>query len=108
MKNWVLDLEGERYKEMLSDCFSFELPLGWKPLFLGLAEVLLQENVKVLQVKEKFGQLTVYLNEYPNDLMQLTRDIEALSETICLWCGCPAEVTTKGYITNVCMGCSEK
>jgi len=66
---------------------------GWVPLVQQLHEELLAVNpdYQVAQVKEKFGELRVYLSMDNRQLplMQAVGVATAKSVTICEWCGEP-------------------
>lgn len=68
----------------------------------------------VLQFKEKFGGLRVYLypsddisDEKRNQINELVDKIEAESYTVCEECGSPGEVRRSGWISTLCDPCEE-
>jgi hypothetical protein len=92
-----------------------ELPIGWTKRFGvsmlgGLNEVIKNhgiQNYKVLQVKEKFGQLRWYDSGVPDrakiDYYKWLGKYEALSEKTCQTCGkAGKERTIGGWISILC------
>ncbi|MFK5937408.1 MAG: hypothetical protein QM497_03330 [Sulfurimonas sp.] len=80
-------------------CFGFDCEEGWYPLLLKLSEdiqKILDENndveIRVTQVKEKYGELAYYLMEQGNNeaiakIDKLVDDVENQSTKICELCG---------------------
>lgn len=69
------------------------------------------EKLEIIQMKEKFGELNIYLNFYPdsifNELMELAKE----SRGICERCGSKNGVETKklhGWIYTLCPECQQK
>lgn len=68
---------------------------GWKPLIQEYLDWVDnfnedksgEDRVETLQIKEKFGRLTIYPSYYPNGLMELLNDLERKSAKICEKCG---------------------
>ena len=96
--------------------FGFECGDGWFNTIYDLSKkiVSLEEgnNVKVTQVKEKFGGLRFYINSLPSEIFDSVHDIickyEEKSYTVCEQCG--AEGKTRGgcWITTLCDECWER
>jgi hypothetical protein len=87
-----------------------DLPEGWLELFLQMCEdikvplekaVLLNE-FRFLQVKEKYGRLTVYDNGATEEVHDIIAKYEFLSEQTCTTCGKPAVAMTRGWICPFC------
>lgn len=102
---------------------------GWLPLLIPIYDFLVNYNnthktqIKLTQVKEKFGILTIYYNtndikDY--DLDEVNEGIDLLQELIltaskesnkiCEFCGSKINVekTTEGWIKTLCPTCREK
>lgn len=65
-------------------------------------------EVVVEQVKEKFGSLRFYISggdEYIHGMIAMA---ESISAKTCEYCGAKAELTTKGWIKNICFKCNNK
>ena len=55
------------------------------------------ENIKIVQVKEKFGGLRIYTDYHIEEFENLLQDIERRSFTICDVCGKPGTPRAKGF-----------
>ena len=83
--------------------FGFEIGKGWMPLLIELLDkiqLLVNNNpeyadVEILQVKEKYGSLRVYLNYYYKEIEDIISEYEEKSCYICEECG------EKGEIRNI-------
>lgn len=65
-------------------------------------------QVTVEQVKEKFGSLRFYISGGDDYIQGMIVMAEALSSKTCEDCGAKAEVTTKGWIKNLCHNCNDR
>jgi hypothetical protein len=65
-------------------------------------------QVVVEQVKEKFGSLRFYVRGGDEYVYGMIRMAEAISAKTCEYCGAKAEITTKGWIKNICLKCNDK
>ncbi|QUT06071.1 hypothetical protein KFK14_00785 [Sphingobium phenoxybenzoativorans] len=87
------------------------LPTGWQALYRQLihdvAEV--DGTATVVQAKEKFGEMRVYLKAYSEPAFALTDAATARSRTLCQTCAEPAVLsrTTDGFYATVCSQHSE-
>ena len=74
---------------LLPICFGLEVGDGWYDLLDGLfaAMVQLGEDVRLTQVKEKFGRLRVYIDGGSDAVHDLIDEHEVLSGEICEVCG---------------------
>ncbi len=112
-------------------CWGFECPDTWFDILFDLSKklehfnIILKEyncSIQAFQVKEKFGYLNFYYDIIINEKItdnniidninmiresadKLVDDAEKQSWNICAFCGKPAEATTNGWITRVCMNC---
>jgi|ERR1041385_2021069 hypothetical protein len=80
---------------------------GWAPLIREVFEKKPAE-VKIQQVKEKFGVLRIYAsdNEFERTVI---REAETKSKTICEWCGKPGSIDNqKSWILTLCDEDKEK
>jgi hypothetical protein len=83
--------------------FGFEIGEGWMSLVIELLDKIqhLVDNnpeysgLQVIQVKEKFAQLRVYLNYYYKEIEDIISEYEEKSCYICEECG------EKGEIRNI-------
>lgn len=102
----------------MEDCpielLGLEIGKGWFPLVKPIIDRVqdLNENgsdVKILQIKEKWGVLRIYLLSAPEELLKQAHDAEEKSTRICEECGGPATQTeVNGWIYTRCSDCLEK
>lgn len=98
-----------------------EMPEGWRKAFgekmcQELKDILVKANYlskyKVLQVKEKFGQLRWYGGIIPESISEEYTEwiekYEDLSEKTCIECGKPATKISLGWISPYCDECASK
>ncbi len=78
--------------------FDFSPPPGWVELVWSLSEQLVSHDVQVVQVKEKFGGLRVYLDIEKMSAAPLLRTAEAVSGTMCQECGKAAQLAMRGHL----------
>jgi len=97
--------------------FGFEIRDGWLPLLKELFDKIqkLVDNdpqcnaLEVVQVKEKFGELRVYLNYSYEKIDNLIDEYTRKSKTICEWCGEKGKLRNdNGWYTTLCNKCHEK
>ena len=83
------------FPEMYSDCFDYDFSIGegWYKIVYKLTEEInrIDKNVKVLQVKEKFGELRFYIS-IPNEktvdeIYTLIKKAVDESSKTCEFCG---------------------
>ena len=92
-----------------------EIPRGWqiafgKQMVEELNTMLIKynfaEEYKILQIKEKFGQLRWYDGGIPIEMLEEYDDwldkYTALSEATCIVCGEPATHMTRGWVLPMC------
>lgn len=79
---------------------------GWDPL-IQLARNYIQDDSKILQIKEKFGGLRIYTGEVSIETLEFIDLLEKLSFNICQECGAPAETRwdDSGWIRTLCDDC---
>jgi hypothetical protein len=98
----------------IDERLSFEVEDGWLPLledlFEKMATVVKRDNLaefQIVQVKEKFGGLRVYIHNGNKDINDLISAAEAKAWVTCEYCGEPGECHSFGgwYITecDVCL-----
>ena len=63
----------------------------------------------IIQIKEKFGRLVVYINNEDEYISGMINNTENLSAHVCEFCGTMEEVgQTEGWIYTTCRSCYEK
>lgn len=76
---------------------------GWYNLVQPIADKAKELNVEIAQVKEKFGTLRIYTDTVNEELEELIREAEKLSEVTCESCGRPGKLrTTHGWLKTTC------
>lgn len=82
-----------------------ELPEGWWSLFQQLLAESdqLDPSFSVVQAKQKFGELRVYLQSYPPRALDLIDAATVASKSTCEVCGGEAVLrVTRGYYQTLC------
>jgi hypothetical protein len=81
---------------------------GWLPLINTLVNELLEADpdIKIMQVKQKFGSLRVYATPNSQESRALIREAEFAAERTCENCGNPGRTGDKGTWSYVyCEDC---
>lgn len=84
------------------------LPRGWGPLSMELVEDLIRLgwDRRVLQIKEKFGTLRVYISQREEALVDRAIATRERSATICQGCGGPGTLLeVRGRWDTLCDAC---
>lgn len=97
------------------ELFGVECGKGWhkliEPLILYINEYnknkSKEEQIQILQIKEKFGELRFYTNFGTEELHKMIEEAEEKSYNVCETCGAEKYVgsTTQGWITTICIDC---
>lgn len=95
-----------------------DMPDGWRKAFSEmmmeeLREALVEENFldgfRILEIKEKWGELRFYTNCYNDKIERIIQKYTTLSRNICIHCGKPdTYMTGSGWYSPVCEECHEK
>jgi len=98
--------------------FGFECDKGWHPMIIELLDKIQDMvnnnpeeylDLRIMQIKEKFGGLRVYTNFYDEDIELLLSEYEEKSNTICEICGRPGELRENHFwLKTLCDKCNEK
>lgn len=113
----IIDKEFELYIPYPFELFGVECGKGWNKLIQPLFEYIenynqnkaKDEQIKVLQVKEKFGSLRYYTNFTTPELRDMIDDAEDRSYHTCEICGSTENIGhTTGWITTLCHDCVKK
>jgi hypothetical protein len=91
---------------------------GWFGLIYNMCKEINQLYIKkgadilalrVLQIKEKYSTLNVYLSNYIDGVDEIVDKYESLSSTTCEHCGNPGVVCIKGgWYKTLCSSCAKK
>jgi hypothetical protein len=93
----------------------FSIGIGWfqllRDLFAKINEYVVSERnngnvieMRVAQIKEKFGELRVYVDGADDHIAHLIREAEKVAYATCELCGKPATHTKKGWLQRLCDG----
>lgn len=92
--------------------YGFQCEDGWYKLVQKLLEELevmgMDENFRVLQVKEKFGGLRFYTQGASQEAAQRIEEVCQDSYSVCERCGTRENVTTEGiWVLTLCKDCRQ-
>ena len=100
------------------ELFGVECCDGWNKLIKQIIEYVENYNkdkndsdkIVICQIKEKFGELCIYVDNSTKELDDMIRYEEDESLNTCELCGSTSNVghTTKGWITTMCKDCASK
>lgn len=85
-------------------CFGMECGDGWYEILDRAFEKMyaLPEIPVLMQVKEKFGTLRIYLAGYSDDAEKIVDEAETASEITCEECGAPGKINKNGWMSVRC------
>lgn len=68
------------------------------------------EQITILQIKEKFGMLTIYARPHFPELMDVINEAVDEAHGLCEVCGSQEHLgwTKRGWITRMCKKCAEE
>lgn len=106
----------EKYPSLFADkdkspretliCFGCECGDGWYNILDKLFEKLSKfPDLKLTQVKEKYGTLRIYVNDYNEEVSKYIEDANRKSGKTCEMCGKKGKRRNGGWITTLCNGC---
>ena len=81
--------------QMCKEIRSALLKYGWECLF----------NYRIMQIKEKWGELCWYDSHAPREVFDIIRKYEDISRHTCIDCGAPATKMSTGWICPYCDNC---
>jgi len=85
---------------------------GWRPLVQQTIDRLraVMPDIKIVQVKEKFGGLRIYTDIYTPAIQQIIIEAEAEATKVCEYCGSRCDVDTRGggWIKTLCADCHKQ
>jgi hypothetical protein len=95
--------------------FGYECDKGWYPLIDECIEKLEEQvkkeklNTEILQIKEKFGTLRIYLSSESDEISNIVERYELFSSHICELCGefwTAKERVNHGWWKTLCQKCA--
>jgi len=102
------------FPKMYDEAYDTWVDEGWHPILLNLSKQIQNHidwmnrtevvvpQVKVSQIKEKFGGLRFYYDGGDDKIDGMVRMAEMWAQCTCEMCGKPATKTTTGWIKTVC------
>lgn len=97
-----------KHPALFADCFDFSVPEGWRGIVAALCDELSVTGCSVVQVKEKFGGLRVYVNNGTEAALTAINAAELLARKTCQACGAGgATLRTGGWARTLCDGCAK-
>jgi hypothetical protein len=98
--------------------FGIECGEGWysliKPILNYIEDynkdkTIESDKIEILQIKEKFGGLRIYVNFHTPELFEMIEKAESESYNVCELCGSREDMgQTMGWITSMCKKCVMK
>jgi len=98
--------------------FGIECGKGWIPLIKPIIEYIDKynegidnpnEKIHILQIKEKWAQLVIYVSHGTKELYDMIDKAEDESQYICECCGTRENLgTTQGYYMTICHDCCKE
>lgn len=111
-------MEGDKEIREPYQLFGIECGDGWGCLYEPIIDYINNYNedkededkICVLQIKEKFGQLRIYVSHMTDELSKMIDDAEEKSAYICEECGSDKNVgmVIGSWYYTVCFGCLRK
>jgi len=93
-------------------CWGIAVGDGWYTIIDALCETIQNyaessgKIIEATQIKEKYGTLRFYTNQFDSFVAGMIRMAEELSGMTCETCGSTQNVTTEGsYILTLCESC---
>ena len=100
------------------ELFGVECGEGWHDLLIPIFEYITEYNkdkdedhrIEIHQIKEKWGELNVYLNFYTDDVRKLIDEAENEASNTCELCGSKENIgmAYEGWLTTECHDCMKK
>ena len=86
---------------------------GWWSLLDEAKDKLKEQGAKIIDYKEKYGELIIYTDVINDEINKITDDIEKQSSQICEFCGKEGHTVEMknglgGWLKTVCSDCATK
>lgn len=102
----------EEHKDILDVYWGFEVGEGWfdliSELLVNIKKQKLNKQFKIVQIKEKFGGLRVYVRHGREEVFNLIDEAEKKSYEICETCGKPGKLRLDSWHKVSCDKCHKK
>ena len=111
-QGWILETKA-RFPALFRglDPLNFECGPGWEGLVVNLIEQLDGlglPDLRVSQIKQKFGNLRVYVRGGDERAETQIARAQDASRNTCEWCGAPGDKDCQGAILTLCLACQAK
>lgn len=106
--NTFEEVSTELKPRMASRNAGFWAPDGWLDLVVEMdTRLRTNPDYRIVQVKEKFGELRFYATGLTADEAEYVRDMETRSLTVCQGCGSTENVAIRhaGWVATMCGSC---
>ena len=80
---------------------------GWSKLVTKAYKACAENDVCILQIKEKFGGLRFYVGSAPNEVLDIITEMEKKSVKTCEICGDVGKIRSVSWLTTLCDKCFE-
>jgi hypothetical protein len=95
------------FQDELYEEFGADIPVecgdGWYNLIYKCLEELEKYNIEIAQIKEKYGELRIYVYEYNPEVEKIIEKYSKLSTETCEICGQPGVMATiNGWTQTLC------
>lgn len=91
--------------------YGIETGDGWyNLLFDSLSKIIniAPDNFEIVQIKEKFGRLTIYSDNSTEQIDDIISKAEKASQSICEICGAPGKLSKGNWILTLCETCEKR
>ena len=119
MKYWFVMPDGYELKTVADYTKMSDMPIGWRcafgiefldELYNALSKLSPTDRFlfTITCIKEKFGELRVYVTHSNEEIRNIIDKYTKLSRTTCIQCGAPATKVTTDWISPYCDKCVPK
>lgn len=105
----------QKFPELFKSCFDYSCPPGWEYIVCEACARFadLEQTVDIVQVKQKFGGLRLYTNQYTPEIERIVQDAEEQCAYTCERCGSRDGSVdkfrgTSHWISTLCGPCQVK
>lgn len=101
----------EEYPKNFKNCIDISIPPPWESIVEECIDkiILINPDVNILQIKEKYAQLRIYIDGTDEDTVyEILNTAKARCEKTCQFCGEEGEFRTKGrWYIILCEQCNQ-
>ena len=104
---WI-DQAMKRYPKLFKNCYcGFDTGIGWENLLIEAFEELNKlDTINIVQIKEKFGTLRLYVGGSNYDQVdKIVDEAERKSAITCEYCGKPGKLRQTSWLKTLCDDC---